>query len=104
MTAPRPAGRQYRCDTPCGVGEVLDFFRAQRASEDVLLTVGEPLLEDLVAADLVAPDGVGDVAPEGAGVQVHVEPGLAESGEGAAQGVAFVRCECAFDDAGPGRA
>ena len=91
MTAPRPADKQYRCDTPCGVREVLDFFRVQRASEDVLLTVGEPFLEDLVAAELVA--------PEGAGVQVHVERGQAEGGEGVAQGGAFVRCKGTFDDA-----
>ena len=91
--------RQYRPDSSCGVGEVLDLLRVQRASEDAAFPVGEPFLEDLVAAELVAPDGGGDVAPEGAGVQVHVERGLAEGGEGVAQGGAFVRREGAFDDA-----
>jgi len=42
---------------------VLDFLWVERAAEDGLLAVGEPLLEDLVAAELVAPDGGGDVAP-----------------------------------------
>ena len=78
---------------------MLDLRRCQRAVEDSTLAVGGPFLEHLVAAELVAPDGGGDVAPEGAGVQVHVERGLAEGGEGVAQGVAFLRREGAFDDA-----
>ena len=55
------------------------------AAKDDAFAVGEPFLEDLVAAELVAPDGGGDVAPEGAGVQVDVERGLAEGGERVAQ-------------------
>ena len=43
-------------------------FNIQMSLADA--SVGEPFLEDLVAAELVAPDGGGDVAPPGATVQV----------------------------------
>ena len=57
---------------------MLDFLGVERALEDVSLAVGEPLLEHLVAAQLVAPDGGGDVAPVGAVVEIDVEGGVAE--------------------------
>ena len=78
---------QYRSDPPDGIGEVLDFLRSERAGEDVVLSVGEPFLEDLVAAELVAPDGGGDVAPEGVGIEVDVEGGVAKGGQAVAKGV-----------------
>ena len=49
--------------------------------KNTLFAVGEPLLEDLAAAELVAPEGGGGVAPEGVAVQVDVKRGLAESGK-----------------------
>ena len=88
---------QYRRDPPGGVGEVLDLLRPERAGEDVALPVGEPLLEDLVAAELVAPDGSGDVAPPGAAVQADAEGGLAEDGDGVLEGGAFARSVRALD-------
>ena len=69
---------QDRRDPPCGVGEVLDFLREQRPAQDLALPVGEPLLEDLVAAQPVVPHGGGDVAPAGVVVQVDVEGGVAQ--------------------------
>ena len=53
------------------VCEVLDFFGVQGAVEDFLFSVGEPLFEDLVAAQLVGPDVGGDVAPVGVVVEVR---------------------------------
>ena len=76
-----------------------DFLLSQRTSEEVAFAVGEPLFEDLVAAEVVVPDPGGNVAPEGVVVEVHVEGGLAEGRERVAQGGAFFRCESAFDDA-----
>ena len=35
---------------PGGLGEVLDFFEVEWASQHLVFPVGEPLLEDLVAA------------------------------------------------------
>ena len=51
---------QYSTCLPSRIGVVLDFLGVKRAAEDVALAVGEPLLEDLAAAELVAPDGGGD--------------------------------------------
>ena len=59
---------------------MLHFLRAERAAQDGALAVGEPFLEDLVAAEAVVPDGGGDVAPEGVGVELDFEGGLAEGG------------------------
>ena len=58
---------------------MLHLLGVERAGEDVALAVGEPLLEHLVAAELVAPDGGGDVAPVGAVVEVDVERGVADA-------------------------
>ena len=41
---------EYSCDAAGGVGEVLDFLGVEGAVEDFVLAVGEPFLEDLVAA------------------------------------------------------
>ena len=68
---------------------MLDFLRSERAGEDVALPVGEPFLEDLVAAEFVAPDSGGDVAPPGASVQVDVEGGLAADGACVVEGGPF---------------
>ena len=95
----RRNGHQYRSDPPRGVGEILNFLRLERTAEDVVLSVGEPFLEDLVAAELVTPDGGGDVAPPSASVQVDVEGGAAEDGACIVEGGPFVRGMCALDDA-----
>ena len=87
----------YRRDPPCSIGEVLDFVGVQRTAEDGALTVGEPFLENLVAAETVGPDG-GDVAPEGFVVEVDVKGRLAECGQRFAHRGAFIRGKCAFDD------
>ena len=74
--------QQYSPDTSGGVGEVLHLFGLEGAFEDGVFAVGEPFLEDLVAAELVAPDVGGHVAPVGAVVEVDVEGGIAEDGRG----------------------
>ena len=51
---------QYCSYAAGGVGEVEDFVVGEGAAEDFVLSVGEPLFEDLVAAQLVGPDGGGD--------------------------------------------
>ena len=78
---------------------MLDFFGAERAVEDAAFAVGEPFLEDLIAAEPVAPDGGGDVAPEGAVVEIHVEGRGTEGGEGVGQGGALFGGAVAFDGA-----
>ena len=52
---------------------MLDFPGRQVAAEDGAFAVGQPLLENLGAAEFVAPDRSGDVAPEGGVAQVDVE-------------------------------
>ena len=47
------------------VGEVLGFVAGEGAAEEGGFAVAEPLLEDLVAAEGVVPDGLGDVFPAG---------------------------------------
>ena len=74
--------QQYGGDAAGGLGEVVDFVGVKGAAEDGSLAVGEPLLQDLVAAELVFPDGGGDVAPVGAVVEVDVISGWAEDGLG----------------------
>ena len=88
----------HRRNTPCGVGEVLDFLGLEWTVENGAFAVGKPFLEDLVTAEFVGPDGGGDVAPEGAVVQVHVEGGFTERGEAVAHRCLFIRCVGAFDD------
>ena len=50
-----------------------DLVRRQQPVEDSALPVGEPLPEDLVATELVAPDSGRNIAPVGMVVQVDVE-------------------------------
>ena len=64
------------CDPPGRIGEVLHFFRQQGPIQNLTLPVRQPFLKDLVATELVIPDGGGDVAPAGPLVQVHVECGI----------------------------
>ena len=66
---------QDRGDAAGRVGEVLHFRRCQRAGEDIAFTVREPLLQDLVAAEFVAPHRRWHVAPVGVSVQIDVEGG-----------------------------
>ena len=67
--------------------------RQQRSAQNPAFPVGEPLLEDLVAAELVVPHVHGDVAPIGVVVQVDVEGGVAEGGWPLGQGRP-VRWQC----------
>ena len=87
---------QYRPDPARDVGEVLHLLRAERAAEDGALAVGEPLLEHLVAAEAVVPDGGRDVAPERLAVEVDVEGSLAEHRKHVAHRRALIRREGAF--------
>ena len=73
---------QYCRDTPCRIREVQHFVRSQRPLEDIMLAVGEPLLEHLVASELVAPHGGRNVAPASPVVQVDVERGIAKRVDG----------------------
>lgn len=52
------------------MGELLGFVARQRATEEGGLAVAEPLLEDLITAELVAPNGLGNILPAGRGVEV----------------------------------
>ncbi len=52
--------QQYGGDPAGGFGEVLDLVWLEGPAEDGALAVGEPLLEDLVTAEIVGPDGGGD--------------------------------------------
>ena len=45
-----------------GADEILDIRWREGTTEDVALPIGELLLEDLVATELVPPDSGGDVA------------------------------------------
>jgi len=90
---------QYRPNPPGGVGEMLDFFGFEGAVEDGAFAVGEPFFEDLVAAEFVGPDRGGDIAPEGAVVQVDIEGGFAERGYAIAHRCLFVPCVGTLDDA-----
>ena len=54
------------------LGDVADFVGGERAAEQGLFAVGEPFLDDLVAADGELPHGLGNVAPAGGIVQVDV--------------------------------
>ena len=70
---------------------MLNILGCQHATKNLALAVGEPFLEHLVAAELIGPHMGGDVAPEGSGVQVDVERGLAERWEAVTQGGSFLR-------------
>ena len=88
---------RYCCDPPCGIGEVLHFLQSQRTPKYTTLAVREPFLDDLVAAELVAPHGFGDVAPVGVGVEVDIEGRLSQRRQSIPQGGAFIRGIGAFD-------
>ena len=66
----RPTGEVCQLDNyanpPRSIGEMLYLFRNEHPTQDFALPVGQPLLEDLVAAELVVPDGrgVGGLSPE----------------------------------------
>ena len=61
--------------------------------KDLAFPVGQPLLEDLVAAQLVVPNGGRDVPPAGAVVQLDVDGGVAEDDGCFALGLRVV-CGC----------
>ena len=69
----RDCHRQYPGNPPRGVSEVLNLIGRERPSENVAFTIGKPLFEDLVAAELVVPNSGGNVSPKGTSVQVDVE-------------------------------
>ena len=62
---------------------MLDFFRLVQTAEDAALTVREPFLQNLITAELIAPDAGRDIELEGVSVEIHVECGLAECGQDA---------------------
>ena len=70
--------QHYRRDPSCRISKVLDFFGLERAVEDSVFAVGEPFLENLIAAELVAPNSTWDVTPEGLVIEIHVERFLSE--------------------------
>ena len=76
-------------DAAGGVGEVPHLLGVHVSAEDLVLAVGEPLLEDLVAAQLVGPDGGGYVVPAGVAVEVDVEGAVAECAGGVTQGLSL---------------
>ena len=84
-------GRFHQHDGGQAAGYVDDFFhlvRGQGAAQEGLFPVGEPLLDDLVAADVVVPDLLGDVPPVGPVVQVNVIGGLPQVLQGLLRGEA----------------
>lgn len=54
---------------------MLDFFRRQAPAQDLALAVGGPFLEDLVASELVVPDGGDDAGQSRGGGKVLVGDG-----------------------------
>ena len=72
------------------VGELLGFVAGERAAQQCAFAVAEPLFEDLIAAEGVAPDGFGDVFPAGGGVEVVVEEASATGAEDDGSGEAAV--------------
>src|SRR5450830_1456274 len=62
------------------LGDVARLVGPQVTPEQGALTVAEPLLHHLVAADRILPDAGGDAAPVGDVVQVDVVAGAAEAG------------------------
>ena len=85
----------------CAVGKVLDVFRPHRPFENTVLSVGEPFLENLVAAQPVGPDGSRDVAPEGAIVQMDIKRRFSQLGHCGSQYSEFRRRKGTFDNAAP---
>jgi len=75
------AEQQDGGDPPDHLGDVLGLAHGQVTAQDTLLAVAEPLLDDLVAADRVAPDALRDVLPEDAVVEIDIAGRLAEEGE-----------------------
>ena len=71
------------------LGEVLSFFGKEWTSKKGEFAVGEPLLEDLVAAEGVGPDIGGDGGPQGVAVEIDIDAGVAEEGEGLVEGEGF---------------
>ena len=52
--------------------DVTDFVSGEGAAEERFFAVGEPLLDDLIAADGVVPDFGRDVSPQGDLIQVNI--------------------------------
>ena len=61
--------------------DVADFVFSERTAEKKLLTIGKPLLDDLVAADGVLPNAGWDVGPIGGVVEIDVAGFVAKMGE-----------------------
>jgi len=58
------------------VGNFVNFFWGQGAAQERLFPIREPLFHDLVPADIVVSDLLGDVPPVGHLIQVDVKGGL----------------------------
>ena len=76
----RTSAQDCSDDPPCCMRKIPHFLVVQWPSKDIAFSVGQPLLESLVAAEPVVPDGGGDVAPERRSVEENVEGRVAESG------------------------
>ena len=63
-------------------GDFAGLFAPKRAAEKFLLAVTQPLLDNLVAADVILPHAGRDVFPERPVIQVHVVRLAAEKGQG----------------------
>ncbi len=73
---------QNRRNPPYMVRELLDLVAREREAGEGGLAVAEPLLEDLIAAEGVAPDRFGNVFPAGGFVEVDVEVPIAAGAGG----------------------
>ena len=82
-------------------GELPNLHAPKVAAEDSALAVGQPLLEHLVAAEPVVPDGGRYVAPKGLRVEVDIEGRATEIRKRIAHGRGFLRCAGSFDNAAP---
>jgi len=60
---------------------IADLVYRERATQEGRFAVGEPLLDDLIAADGVLPDADGDVGPIGGVVKIDIARFVSEMGE-----------------------
>jgi hypothetical protein len=88
--------QQDRGDTVGDVRHFADFVGGQRAAQQLMLAVAQPLLDHLVAADGVFPHAQWYVAPVRDFVQVYVHCLIAETGE-------FVGGDSAVNQSAPAR-
>src|ERR1039457_1792924 len=74
---------QEECrDAPRHIGDMAGFLLGESAAQQYLFAIAEPLLDHLIAAEGVLPDGGRNVAPEGFAVEIDVVGGSAGQGGG----------------------